>query len=282
MSPKNILINLNDVENIEVFLQTTCALAIRHNAHLIGVYVVPSFQLSMGLYGSDAVMVDLQYAELKKYKKIAAKMVGKFEAALKANGVLGKSRIVYSGNAEIADEFVNQARTADLVVIPQVLADVNSDVEKDFAEKVVMSSGRPILIIPRGKRFEHIGDQVSIGWNLSSESARAAFDALPLISSSGEVRFVWVDAHQNSAEAGNLPGAEIAEAFSHYDLNVASESVESGDGNIGKALIHDAGINGSDLLVIGAYGHSRLRQLIFGGATRYLFEHLSLPVLMSH
>lgn len=281
MSPKNILISLNDVENVDVFLKSACALALRHEAHLIGVYVVPSFQLSMGLYGSESIMVDLQHTELQRYKILAKETIEKFEIALSKNHVLGKSRLVYSSNADIAEEFINQARTADLVMIPMVEAEINCNVEPDFAQKVVLGAGRPVIMLPRGMVFEHIGKQVNIGWNLTAEAARAAFDALPILSKCDEVRFVWVDAHLESRHAGNLPGAEIAEAFSHYGLNVATESIESVDGNIGKALLHDCAITGADLLVMGAYGHSRLREYIFGGATRFTLENMTVPVLMS-
>ncbi|MGL1921089.1 MAG: universal stress protein [Hyphomicrobiales bacterium] len=281
MSPKNILINLNDVDNLDVFLKTACALAIRHQAHLIGVYVVPFFHLNIGIYDAEAAMQTLQQSELEHNKKIAKKAVEKFEKALKSQGVLGKARLVNSHNTDIAETFINQARTSDFIVIPVVEEDQNCSVEKGFDQQVVLGSGRPVILVPRGKVYEDIGDNVSVGWNLTSEAARAAFDVIPLLAQAANVRFVWVDAHLSPQESGNLPGAEIAEAFAHYGFNVTTEVITSDGGNIGKTLIHDAKVNGADLLVMGAYGHSRLHELIFGGATRYIFSHLSAPILMS-
>lgn len=281
MSPKNILINLNDVENIDVFLKTACALATRHQAHLVGVYVVPFFHLNMGLYDGEAVMQTLQKNEMEHNKALAKKTIEIFEKALKSNGLLGKSRVVNAHSTDIAETFINQARTSDLILIPVVEDDQNCNVEKGFDQKVVLGSGRPVILVPRGQVFDNIGNRVSIGWNLTSESARAAFDVLPLLTKSSEVRFVWIDAHLEPEQSGNLPGAEIAEAFAHYGLDVTTEVIASNNDNVGKTLIHDAKVNGSDLLVMGAYGHSRLHELIFGGATRYIFEHLTLPILMS-
>ncbi|PCI89075.1 MAG: hypothetical protein COB24_00940 [Hyphomicrobiales bacterium] len=278
MSPKNILINLNDTENLDHTLKSACALAARHDAHLIGVYVIPFFHINVSIHGSEVMMQELQDDERQRNREIASDMVKKFTKSLKSYGILGKTRVVNSVNSEIAEAFIKQARTADLVVIPQVISDQNCNVENDFVDKVVLSVGRPVVILPRGKVFEQIGNSVSVGWNLSAEASRAAFDAVPLMAKDGEVRFVWVDAKQ---ENNNLPGAEIAEAFSHYGLNVTTASIQSGKKSVGQTLIHEADINGSDLLVMGAYGHSRLRELVFGGATLHTLKNMTLPVLMS-
>ena len=278
MSPKNILINLNDAENLDLTLKSACALAAQHDAHLIGVYVIPFFYINVSIHGSEVAMQELQENERQKNQEIAKETVAKFDKALKSYGILGKTRVVNSANSDIAEAFIKQARTADLVVIPQVIADQNCNVENDFADKIILSVGRPVMVLPRGKSFEVIGKRVTVGWNLSAEASRAAFDAVPLLTKDGEVRFVWVDAKE---ENNNLPGAEIAEAFSHYGLNVTIASIQSGKNSVGEALIHDASVNGSDLLVMGAYGHSRLRELIFGGATRHMLTNMALPVLMS-
>lgn len=278
MSLKNILVSLNDTENLDLTLKSAGALAAKHDAHLIGVYVIPFFYINVSIHGSEVAMQELQDNERQKNKEIARDSVEKFDKVLKSYGILGKTRVVNSANSDIAEAFINQARTADLVVIPQVVSDQMCNVESDFADKIILSVGRPVMVLPRGKAFETIGSRVSVGWNLSAEASRAAFDAISLLDKDCEVRFVWVDAKE---ENNNLPGAEIAEAFSHYGLNVSTESIQSGKKSVGEALIHQASINGSDLLVMGAYGHSRLRELIFGGATRHMLTNMPLPVLMS-
>lgn len=279
MSPKNILVSLNDIDNLDNTLKSACALAVRHDAHIVGVYVVPFFFINVSIHGSEVAMQELQDNERQKNKEIADAAVKKFDKILKSYGVLGKTRIVNSANSDSAEAFISQARTADLIVVPQVASGKDCGVESDFVEKLVLSVGRPVLILPHGNAFEDIGNRVSIGWNLSAESSRAAFDSVSMLSKDSEVRFIWVDAQE---ESNNLPGAEIAEAFSHYGFNVTTESIKSGKKSIGEALIHNAGTNGADLLVMGAYGHSRLRELIFGGATRYMLANMSLPILMSH
>ncbi len=281
MSPKTILTSLNDVENIDHLLHTCVGLAKQHDAHLVGVFIIPAIRMITDYYGSNTVLVEIRQDERERFKKTAVKMTEKFEKILSDHDINGKVRVVESQLPEIADCFINETMTADLIVIPAVDKNQSCSVENDFAEKVVLGAGRPILLIPRGKSFEKIGKRVSIAWNLTAEAARAAFDALGLINSEAEVRFVWVDAHLNHHKAGNLPGAEIAECFTRHGLNVFTDSIVSGDDNVGKALVEDAKVNGADLLVMGAYGHSRLRELIFGGATQYVFEHLNIPVLLS-
>ena len=281
MSVKNILINLNDVDNVDATIKTSCALARRYDAHLIGIFVVPLYPLKMGVFGSDSIMLDLQNSELTKYKQHAKETVEIFEKALRANDVLGKSLVLNSTDSDIADEFIRHARTTDLILVPNIDAENFYGVEVDFVEKIILESGRPVIIIPRGQVFETIGDRVNIAWNMSAEAARASFDTLPLLTSQSEIRFVWVDPHLNPKLAGNLPGSEIAEVFSHHGLSVIADTVASDGRNIGETLLHEAAINAADLLVMGAYGHSRLREFIFGGATRHILANLNLPILMS-
>lgn len=281
MSLKNILINLNDVDNVDATIKTSCALARKHDAHLIGIFVVPLYPLRMGVFGSDSIMLNLQYSELKKYKQQAKDTVETFEKALRANEILGKSLILDSTDSDIADEFIRHARTTDLIIVPNIDTENYCGVEDDFVEKIILESGRPVIIIPRGQVFQTIGNRVNIGWNMSAEAARASFDVLPLLTAESEIRFVWVDAHLNPELAGNLPGSEIAEVFSHHGLTVTADAITSDDRNIGEALLHDASLNDADLLVMGAYGHSRLRDIIFGGATSHILANINLPILMS-
>lgn len=281
MSPKNILISLNDTKNIDHTLKTACHLARRHDAHLTAVFIIPSVRTMVDYYGSNSVLLDIQNDERDYHKKTANEMIAKFETAMAKSDVRGKAHMVKSPVTDISDTFIEQAMTNDLVLMPQIDPEDDYGLESNFVEKILMGSGRPVLLLPRNKTYENIGDIISIGWNLKPEAARACFDAVPLFAKNSEVYVTWVDAHLNKSSSGDLPGAEIAETLAHYGFGVSSISTKSDDKNIGKALLEDAKIRKSDLLVMGAYGHSRLHEYVFGGATKYILNNMDLPVLMS-
>lgn len=283
MSVKSILLNLNDLDNIGPMLETGCALAARHEAHLIGLYVIPSIVVYPGYYGSGLAlgMAEIISTAHDKFKGEAGKVREKFEHALKLNGLQGEWRELNSLTPDIAETVIEQSRAVDLVVIAQVLQNRNCGVEDEFAEKVVIDCGRPVLVVPHGKTFTRIGQSVMIGWNRSQESTRASHDALALLGAGSVVNLVWINPQKQESVAGDVPGAELAEAFAHHGVNVTVESMVTSDMDVGEALLVWARDHEADLLVMGAYGHSRMRQMVFGGATRYVLNHMSLPVLMS-
>ncbi len=279
MKPGNILICLNDTHNLNALLETGCALALKHRAHLIGVYIIPEIQIYPVYEG--IAMAEVFEDQHQQYEDKAADAQKQFEQALERNLISGEWRKLESPHTTIADEFIRQAQTVDLVMIAQVDSDDDCGVEQNFAERVILESGRPILLLPRKKAFLTIGERVLIGWNGTREAARASFDAINLLSASARVTLVWVDPQKQRARTGNVPGAELAKTFAHHKINVSAEAMPTAGVNAGEALLTRAVDLNSDLLVMGAYGHSRMREFIFGGATRHVLSNMTLPVLMS-
>jgi len=226
-------------------------------------------------------MAEVFEGQHEKYKNMAVDVQKQFEQALKKNLVSGEWRELNAARPSVADEFIEQARTADLVMISQVDPDKDCGVEQEFAERVIMESGRPVLLLPRQKAFATIGEKVVIGWNRTQEAARASFDSMMLLSDTSEVNLVWVNPQKQRDLSGHVPGAELAKTFARHNINVTTEALPTTDENAGEALLTRAVDVNADLLVMGAYGHSRLREFIFGGATRHVLNNLTLPVLMS-
>jgi nucleotide-binding universal stress UspA family protein len=181
-----------------------------------------------------------------------------------------------SASTLIADDVIQASRGVDLVVLMPPVDEAKGWIESDFAERVVMSSGRPVLLVPRGGEFK-FGEAI-IGWNASRESARAAFDAIPLLKYCDVARIVAVD----PSSPGEVPGTELAEAFARHDIKAVTESYHTGGMEAGRAILQKGRDTGAALIVIGAYGHSRMRELILGGATREILTALDRPVLLSH
>jgi nucleotide-binding universal stress UspA family protein len=185
---------------------------------------------------------------------------------MRGSGLRCEWQAPYSSSSLAADATIEHAREADLVVIGQVDPE-RSMVEREFAERVVMGSGRPVLLVPHSGRFERVGCNVVIGWNGKREAARAAFDAIPILKRSEIVRVTWIDPQKTLETSTALPGAELAVALSRHEIDALAEGYPTDDLPDGVALQARATDAEADLLVMGAYGHSRMREIVFGGAT---------------
>lgn len=280
MTVKTIALSLNDIDNLDYLLPTAAALATAHDAHLSGVYVIPSVEVYAAYAGM--AMADVVDTQRKRYLEMAKSVREKFNHILKLNSLQGEWHELDAINMSVSREFCEAARVADLAVIAQVDRDVYCGVEAEFAENVVLGAGRPVLVVPRGKSFDTIGSKVVMGWNSKREAARACFDALALLNKDSDVTLVWVDPQKTRAEAGNLPGTEMASALARHGIKVAAEPMPTSDEDAGSALLAKAADVNADLLVIGAYGHSRVREFVFGGATDTVLKGAGLPVLMAH
>jgi nucleotide-binding universal stress UspA family protein len=168
------------------------------------------------------------------------------------------------------------------LIASQVNAESNTGVELDFVERVIMGSGRPVLLVPYALDFAGCGRRALIAWNGTRESARAAFDAVPLLKSAESVTISWVDPQKALDTPGSLPGAELANALARHGIKATAEGFPTAGLTAGEALKTRLADLGADLLVMGAYGHTRVREFVFGGATRFILETMPVPVLMSH
>lgn len=280
MTVKTIALSLNDIDNLDHLLPTAAAIANANDAHLSGVYVIPSVEVYAAYAGM--AMADVVDTQRKRYLEMAKSVQEKFAHILDINGLQGEFHQLDAINMTVSREFCEAARVADLAVIAQVDRDTYCGVEAEFAENVVLGVGRPVLIVPRGRSFDGLGKKVVMGWNGAREAARACFDALALVGKDAEVSLVWVDPQKARAEAGNAPGTEMASALARHGLKVSAEPMPTSDENAGEALLTKASDMGADLLVMGAYGHSRVREFVFGGASETVIKSAKLPVLMSH
>jgi nucleotide-binding universal stress UspA family protein len=145
-----------------------------------------------------------------------------------------------------------------------------------------MLAGRPILVVPYAGHFARIGQRVVIGWDASREAARAVNDAMPLLAAAEAVTVLTIDPEQSPRGHGEIPGADIALHLARHGVTAQVERTVSAGIGIGNTLLSRAADLEADLLVMGAYGHSRVRELLLGGVTRTMLTSMTLPVLMAH
>jgi nucleotide-binding universal stress UspA family protein len=276
---KTILVSLNDVQRAEAMIDAAALIANTCDAHLIGCYVIPAIRIypEVGFAAPPAVDDTRQ----QYFKTNISNVKERFETKLRKDGLKGEWRTVNSLYSEIAPSLMKHGCAADLIVVSQITENPVENIEPGLVETVVMESGRPVLIIPRNGSLAEVKSAV-VGFNATRESTRALFDGLPLLRSAGDVRVVWVDPYKERSVAGEVPGAEAAEALARHGIRATAEGLAAGGVNAGEALLQHVNDLGAELLVMGAYAHSRMREYIFGGATAHVLAHANVPVLMSH
>ena len=200
------------------------------------------------------------------------------EAARRA-GVASESRTVEATVVGAADLFGRMARRFDLSVVGQGEGESRSGQER-FIEAALFQSGRPVIVVPFIQSAGAIFDRVLLGWDGSQTAARAVGDALPLLARAKEVEIVIVTTDHTKRE--NITGTGLARHLAHHDLKVDVKTIAPGDLDVANTILSYAADSSADFIVMGGYGHSRLREFVLGGATRGILESLTVPVLMAH
>lgn len=280
MSYKTILVSLNEVGRLKELVAAAVSLGRDTGAHVSGLYVVPAVQVypSVGFEAAPQVFE----GNRSFFKDNAQRVRETFETAMKREGLTHDFHLLDARTPVIAEEVIAVGRAVDLIVVSVTDPDEITGVERDFVEQVVMASGRPVIVLPHQGNAELSLSEIVIGWNGGREAARAAFDALPLLKKAGRVRIVWIDPQKNPDLRGGIAGADLAESLARHGVKTEAMGYPTDGQDEGQALLRCADDWGAGLVVMGAYGHSRLAEFIFGGATRFVLTRLSRPVLMSH
>jgi nucleotide-binding universal stress UspA family protein len=249
------------------------ALAGTFDAHLVGLAVTPPL-LIPGTANAE-IVVQMLSERWEEDKRRLGEVAAAFTDSARAAGIGRVEARCVGGDPE--QMLAVHARYADLVVIGQTAQD-----EGGVAESLVLDAGRPILLLPHSPAQSGFGQRVLVAWNASREATRALTDALPLLKQAQQVDVVTVNAQPERVGHGELPGADIALYLSRHDVRANVLPTYGEDVEVGEWLLSRASDLGSDLIVMGAYGHSRLREMVLGGATRTLLQSMTVPVLMSH
>jgi nucleotide-binding universal stress UspA family protein len=174
------------------------------------------------------------------------------------------------------------ARYADVAIMSRPQDGAGAELREEIIEGVLFHSGRPALIAPPGWRGTGIGKRVVVAWDASREATRALSEAQSILEKAEQIVVVTVDAKPKMFGHGDQPGANIAGHLSRRGLPAEVRNVDSMGRSASLAILDEAMALGADLVVMGGYAHSRLRELVFGGATRELLRTATVPLLMAH
>jgi nucleotide-binding universal stress UspA family protein len=281
MSYKDLLVVLGPDTASRGRIALAAALAERFAAHLVGLYPLPVAEVPRHFAYYDPALLDPFFRDLReKAQEVCDKEREGFEHAASLRGLSAEWRMVTEG---LETDPAVHARYVDLTIMGQLDPDGgDGELLRPRPEHVALASGRPILVVPYAGNFETIGSRALIGWNASREATRAVNDAMPLLVGADVVTVLTIDAREGPDAHGELPGADISLHLARHGVKATIERTVSADVPVGDVLLSRAADLGADLLVIGAYGHSRVRELLLGGATRSILQSMTVPVLMSH
>ncbi len=278
MTYKNLLIHLDDRASCKSRTAAAIALARSHSAHLTGLFVA----VDPILPGSLRAEVPPEYLSMLGEQQEEAIEAGRkaFNDMVRAADVNTEFRSVRVSSSSIADAVALHARYADLVLLGQPESDVRGEYEAGTAEDVIMSSGRPGLVVPYIGAGKTIGRRPMVAWNGGREAARAINDAMPILENAERVSVIVVN--PASGDHGEEPGADIALHLARHGIKVEAHHLEIRDMSAADAILSRIADQDIDVLVMGAYGHSRVREWVLGGVTRQILAQMTVPVLMSH
>lgn len=276
---RTILLHLDDAADAGRRTDAAIQLATAHDAHLTALYAPPRlYQQWLPEAGMRTEILARQKAEDDARAKAALE---RFEAAAAKAGLTRHETRRAEGDPR--EQLGLHGRYADLIVVGQ--ADPNAPGTRESAsivEDLILSCGRPVLLVPYIGLLQQVGRRILVAWDASREAARAVADAMPMLERADSVRVVSVDAKPSANGHGQMPGADLALYLARHGIDVEVAHVGSSGVAVGDVLLNQASDHDADMIVMGCYGHARLRELVLGGATRTMLRTTPVPVLMAH
>lgn len=275
MHLRDLILVIDDGTSDDAILDAAMAMAARHDAHLaidlVSVIPVPDYAISVF---PPAVTLD-------GYRERADAKVHRVEHAAARAGIAAEVRILSDSAQHLLDTAPVQTRYADVVMFGPNTTWDDQWMRRRVVENVVLQSGRPVLLLPISGAIPSF-DRALVGWNASDEAARAVHAALPYLNRDADIIVAVVNPKIAGDAHGSEPGADIATHLARHDLGVEVECNSVPHGTEADELQRIAIARGADLLILGAYARSRVRELVLGGVTYALMADPGLPTLMVH
>ena len=273
---KDVLVNISVGVEKDATLDYALTLAKSFDAHAAGVaFAYEAVPPAMLMDDVPPTWIEEFRREAEEAADLA---VERCQRAADRVGIPVEARAMSASLVGTADLFARIARRFDLLVARQAEPERTSPADL-IIEAALFSTGRPVVIVPYIQKDAPKFDRIMLCWDGSPRAARAASDAMPFLKRAKTVEVVMVAEHGKSDEA---PGADIAQHLARHGLTVEVKQIVAPNTKPADAILSHAADSGADFLVMGAFGHSRLREFVLGGVTRSLLEAMTVPVLMSH
>jgi nucleotide-binding universal stress UspA family protein len=284
MSFKNLLVFADDSDASAPRLDTAIAMAERLGAQLTACALTEQPPYHYGI-GSE-VVVDIYAEEVEEAKTVAQGVADAARARLAesrhSNGCGGGARWAIGMASAISEIAARHARYADLSLVGQPFEGEQETLLTKVFEGILFDSGRPFAMVPRAWSGGGFGERIMIAWTPRKEAARAVADAMPFIEAAEAVHIAMVDPDTGDDAHGEEPGADLAAALARHGVPVTVDALASAGQSVAGRLLTQATDCGASLIVMGGYGHWRLRESLFGGATHDMIRQTTVPLLMAH
>jgi nucleotide-binding universal stress UspA family protein len=248
-------------------------------AHIIGLHLEPQFPVY------SEYSAELPQDMLEQIRKAGTRTTDAikriFDDSIKSSAVTGEWRSLASAYALGEELLAAQTHYADLIVCAKPSEEM-PDPWGDFSEVAILMSGRPVLLVPGNISDASMGDRVIIAWNNTRESARAVFDALDLMQGASKVKAITLIDDERERGSAEASGQSLVASLARHGITATAHVSHTGGETPGEALLSQLTDEGCDLLVMGGYSRSRLRETIFGGASRDILRDTWVPTLVSH
>ena len=280
MTIKNILLHMDATDRCQERLNVAGELALAHDANLTGLYVTAEPVYPMYAEASY-IPEDLLENFEKEDRENCEISEKKFREFTDAQGIKNEW---HTEQGPLSSVVSKHARYADLTILGKGSIDDPKHLPDPFlAEDVVMQSGRPVLIIPNAGHFDGFGKRILVCWNGSREAVRAINDAMPLLQAADKVTVLVVNPEKpSSGDHGDIPSTDIAHFLARHGIRVEAASTKTDQSDVGEIILARAFDVDADMIVAGAYGHSRTREWILGGVTKTLIHETAVPAFVSH
>ncbi|HVL56717.1 MAG TPA: universal stress protein [Burkholderiaceae bacterium] len=274
---KTIVCHFDSTPRAVKRLQVSARIAERFDAHVIALYSVMSPLFSEPFVADGGAFVAQELLRYQERKDAEAKAA--FDAI---SSGLARAAEWRSEGGDAATVTYEHGRCADLVVLGQYAEDQANDVTPDFIGRVMIASGRPVLVVPYAGEFPVIGRRIMVAWNASREAARAVTGALPFLRLAEEVHVISFNPAPADDGRGPVPGTDIAPFLTRHGVKPTVSTSTSRESEIGEQMLSRSSDFAADLIVMGGYGHSRAYEFVMGGATRTVLQSMTTPVLFAH
>lgn len=274
MALKDILVHVDNDKGNAARVNAALQLSLEHQAHLTGLFVIPEFFIPT--YAEVQIPAEVFEAQDKATRQEAGQAEAVFRDLVKPSGVAFEWHCV-KGYPD--RELIAHSAFTDLVIISQAEQRSRFGEGSELEDLVLLGAARPVLLIPYIGAPAAIGKRVLVAWNNSREAVRAVNGAMPLLQRAEKVTVLAVNPPTGS---GDIPTADICKHLARHGVNTEASQTVAKDIEVGDVLLSRVSDDNIDLLVMGAYGHTRLRETVLGGVSRDILAHMTVPVLMSH
>ena len=274
---KDIVVNLSVGENGGPAGDYAVSVADTFGAHVVGIAFV--FDPIVPISGTGYIPAEVIDTQLADNQSAAKAAVDRFAASASRAGVSAEPLTLSASAAGAGDQFGRLARRFDLAIVGQAEPETSA-VEELIAESTLFQSGRPMIVVPYIQKAPLKLDRVMVCWDGGRQAARAIADAMPILEKAGKVEIVIVANERGKRD--EIEGADMGQHLARHGLKVDVKRISSGNIDVADALLSHVADSGTDFIVMGGYGHSRLREFVLGGVTHSILRSMTAPVLLSH